>query len=401
MASRSFSLAARRVKGIEARHARGCPAKGWDAEGVCTCEPAFQAQVWHAREQRLERRTFGRLRDAEHWRNEAAVAKAKGTLVAPNRKTLNELFDQFVAGAEDGTIRNKSRKPFKPSALRSYRKDIDARLRPRFGDIQLSALHRNDVQAYVDELIAGGLSPSRVRNILMPLRLVCRRAVRRGELGASPLTELDLPAVEGIRERIADPQEAFQLLDALPEQERALWATALFAGLRLGELRGLRVRDVDMRRGVISVRQAWDDVTGPIPPKSAAGIRDVPICRTLRSYLEVHMRELWDDGLLFGNAPDEPFGLRRVRSTAQRTWKSANLQRLTPHEARHSFRTFLDYAGVSEARADRYLGHSGGGVGRRYTHALEHGMRDDARLLETYLGGVRAGTLVQIAAVAS
>ena len=74
----------------------------------------------------------------------------------------------------------------------------------------------------------------------MPLRVIFRRAVRRGEIAVNPSTDLELPAVEGRRDRVASAEEAAKLVDALPIGDRALWATAIYGGLRRGELRGLR-----------------------------------------------------------------------------------------------------------------------------------------------------------------
>ena len=48
-----------------------------------------------------------------------------------------------------------------------------------------------------------------------------------------------------------------------------------YAGLRRGELRALRVRDVDLEAGTIRVERGWDDKEGEIAPKSQAGIRQV------------------------------------------------------------------------------------------------------------------------------
>jgi integrase len=77
--------------------------------------------------------------------------------------------------------------------------------------------------------------------------------------------------VRGRRDRIASPAGAAKLLAALPEQDRAIWATAMYAGLRLGELRALRYEHVDIRGGVIGVEASWDPREGLIEPKSRAG----------------------------------------------------------------------------------------------------------------------------------
>jgi integrase len=65
---------------------------------------------------------------------------------------------------------------------------------------------------------------------------------------------LELPVVR--RDRIAGPAQATALLEALPMQDRAIWATAPYAGLRRGELKALRWDDVDLGKGVLRVERA-------------------------------------------------------------------------------------------------------------------------------------------------
>ena len=123
-------------------------------------------------------------------------------------------------------------------------------------------------------MLATSLDPSTIRNALTPLRALFRRACSRGELAINPTLGLELPAVRGKRDRIASPVEAATLLAALPDEDQALWATAAYAGLRLGELRALRGEDVDLEAGVIRVEHSWDQKTGVIEPKSRAGSPD-------------------------------------------------------------------------------------------------------------------------------
>jgi len=111
-------------------------------------------------------------------------------------------------------------------------------------------------------------------------------AVRMG--GVEPTTGLELPAVRGRRDRIVSPEQAARLLEALPERDQAMWATALYGGLRRGELQALRWEDVDLAKGVIKVERAWDVRAGQIEPKSRAGRRTVPIPVVLRDYLVEH-----------------------------------------------------------------------------------------------------------------
>jgi integrase len=59
--------------------------------------------------------------------------------------------------------------------------------------------------------------------------------------------------------------------------DRAVWATAFYAGLRRGELVALRWEDVDLATGLIRVQRGWDAVEGEVAPKGRRGKRKVPI----------------------------------------------------------------------------------------------------------------------------
>jgi integrase len=78
-----------------------------------------------------------------------------------------------------------------------------------------------------------------------------------------------MPAVRGGRDRIADPAECQVLLDALPERDRSVWATAMYAGLRRGELMALRIEDVDLAAGIIHVRRGWTPRRARSRPRGA------------------------------------------------------------------------------------------------------------------------------------
>src|SRR6202022_4637212 len=83
-------------------------------------------------------------------------------------------------------------------------------------------------------------------------------------------------------------RDAEAMIAALEPNERALWATGFYAGLRCGELIGLRRADIDLAAGVIHVRRGWDMVEGEITPKNGKG-RTVPIAAVLRDHLDEHL----------------------------------------------------------------------------------------------------------------
>ncbi len=224
--------------GIRVRHARSCRSK---QGGRCSCKPTFQAQAYDAQAGRQVWRTFPTISAAKLWRSDAQVALRKGTLRAPTAKTVTEAAEQLIKGAHDGSILDRSGKPYKPSTARGYEQMLRTYILPALGPRKLSAVQRRDIQDFADELRAQGLSPSTINNIVDPLRVIFRRAIRRDEIAIDPTNDLDMPAIRGRRDRIEPREKAHELVAALPPSERAFWATALFCGLRRGELRGTAV----------------------------------------------------------------------------------------------------------------------------------------------------------------
>ncbi len=232
------------------------------------------------------------------------------------------------AGMRDGSVFDRSGKHYKPSTIRGYERVLRLRVLPALGHRRLSTLERREVQALVEQMHGDGLSASTIQNTLNPLQVICRRAIHDGELAIDPTDGLRLPAVRGKRDRIATPAEAAQLIGALPIAERALWATALYAGLRRGELRALRWREVDFDEGVIRVERGWDDdpEIGEIEVKSDAGRRKVPLVGVLRRIMAAHKLATGRDRdeLVFGRSPELPFVPSTVRARALKAWAAAN-----------------------------------------------------------------------------
>lgn len=345
------------LTGIEVRHKKACASRDGRR---CNCQPTYQASVWSARESKRIRKTFTTLAEARAWRSETQTGVRRGTLRAPANTTVQETAEDLTAGMKSGRIRTRSGDRYKPSAIRSYEAALRDHIVPHLGRTRLADVHHRDVQRIADDLLAEGRDPSTIRNALMPLRVIFRRAVEDGDLAVNPCTHLRLPAVRGRRERIASPDEAQRLLAALPERDRPIWATALYAGLRRGELMALRWEDIDLAGGVIRIERAYDDKGRvEIEPKSRAGLRAVPIVGALRDALVEHKaREGRDRGLVFGSSAETPFQPSTVWRRSHTSWLRAGLEPLGLHEARHTFASVLIAAGVNAKAITTYMGHA-------------------------------------------
>jgi integrase len=379
--------------GIVVKHRAGCAS---ERGARCNCRRVYQAAVWSARDARRVRKHFDSLSDAKSWRAESYGKLRRRELRAPSAITFGEAAALWLLGARAGSVRTRSGDQYKPSTIRSYEQALRGSQQGRggllaeLGPIRLSDLTVDDIQGYADRLLAAGAQPSTIHNQIMPVRVICRW--RRREVSVNPTIGLELPAVRSGRVRIVSPAEAELLLAALAERDRVLWATALYAGLRRGELMGLRWGDVDLGRGVIEVAQAWDPKEHMmVAPKSAAGTRRVPIAGALRVYLTpMSLAAATDTSRLVFGSQGAPFSATSLYERALRAWRRAGLKPICLHDCRHTFASLMIAAGVNAKALSSFMGHANISITLdRYGHLMPGAEDEAAALMDAYLQAAR------------
>jgi integrase len=262
------------------------------------------------------------------------------------------------------------------------------------GRIRLADITRADIQDVIDWMVSEGYAPSTVRNAILPLRSILRRALDREEIDANPTERLDLPIDRRKKDRVAPPEEVDALLEALPEHLRLIWALAVYTGLRRGELQALGWKSVDLEQGTIEVERSWDRVAGFIDPKSRAGFRRVPPPGVLRPMLiSQRLRQgAGEEGLVLGDG-QLPFDPSNAIRAAKRIWKKEGLGHLGYHECRHTYASLMIAAGVNAKTLSIYMGHSSIYMGHssivmtmdRYGHLFPGNEKDSAEKLDAFL----------------
>jgi integrase len=344
------------AEGVEVRHARSCAVRTGKR---CTCEPGYRVAAYDALSKRKVSKTFRTLAEARRWRAAAHTQAAKGVRLAGTPQALGDAAADFVYGITTGAIRTKNGERYKPSVVREYERSLRLHVLPALGGARLYRIQRRDVQAIADDLLAAGADPSTIRNALKPLQAIYRRAVEDGDLAINPCERLRLPAARGRRERIASPAEAAALIAALRAEDRALWGSAFYAGLRRGELRALLWDDIDLADGLIHVERSMNSYGDAGQPKSRTGRRAVPIVAALRDLLVEHkLVTRRETGLAFGPSAAQPFTPTAVRKRALTAWRRAGLTPIGLHECRHNFASLLIAAGVNAKAIASYLGHA-------------------------------------------
>jgi integrase len=313
-----------------------------------------------------------------------------GMLRAPNGKTLSEAAEAWLRAAERGDIRNRSGRPYKPSTLRGYRQALAERVLPVLGSRRLNAVTTLDLQTLVDNWLAEGQAASTVRNSLKPLQAIYRRARSREGIPINPTHNLELPMPDPGEIEIVSPEIAARLIEALPTEDRPAWATALYAGLRYGELRALRWGAIDFDVSTIRVRESWDPLEGSIAPKTQTSHRTTPMPGVLRDLLLNHRKcggEATEDALVFSGSNGMPFHAASLYRRADLAWSKAGLpNRLRLHQARHTYASFMIAAGVNAKALSVFMGHSSIKVTFDiYGHLMPGTEGEAAALLDAFL----------------
>jgi integrase len=229
--------------------------------------------------------TFERKKDADARHSTVKVNVRQGVHTAPSKSvTLAEAAESWIKrveaeGRERGTIKQ-------------YREHASLHIVPRIGRLKLAHLTPAKVEAFRDDLLKprseGGLSRALARKVLTSLKSLLKVAkhahvaadvsIKRGKRGERKLeVGVDIPT----------PAEIKRLIDAATDtRRRTLLLTAALTGLRASELRGLRWKDVDLKAAELNVRQRADRYNAIGPPKSASGVRAIPLAPDVLSALK-------------------------------------------------------------------------------------------------------------------
>lgn len=236
-------------------------------------------------------KAFKRRKDADAHHAQVAVEVRQGTHAAAHSSlSIARAGQLWLASGEAAGLER--------ATLGSYRHYLEGHLVPLIGDLKLAQLNVPMARQFEDELRAT-CSPAMAQKVMSALGAILAEAQERGLIAQNVVRSLRSRRPRG-KERQADrrrkgklkigvdipsPDEIRALVAHLDGRWRPLLLTAIFAGLRASELRGLRWRDVDFKHGKLHVRQRADRYNTLGPPKSESGERTLPLAPLLTNTL--------------------------------------------------------------------------------------------------------------------
>lgn len=350
----------------------------------CNCTPSYRAEAWDNVVQRRKYATHRTIEGARRWRDDARTQIKAGLVRATAAPTLADAYQEWKAAVEAGTVRSKDGERFKPAVWRAYESKFRLYILPRFGRVRVNELRLVHVQAWVHELQEQGQAARTVRNAVMPLRTFYRWARLREYVTVHPCDGLELPTGEQARERVATVAEAVRLIAAVPERDKAIWATACFAGLRRGELMALDWSAVDLAGARLRVCRSYDPGSQTYgAPKTKKGTRTVILPELLIPHLARLDRV---EGLVFGPTGTTPFNDGDLRERARKAWTAASMEPIGIHECRHTYASLMIAAGVNIKTISECMGHASVQITLdRYGHLLDGALDDVKRTFDNYL----------------
>jgi integrase len=280
----------------------------------------------------------------------------------------------FHAAAEEWLDYCEKVRDCKASTLRDYRNMVRV-LDREFGDRKIEAITVEEIELW----ISGYSGSNRTRQkYLVCLGSIFKRAMKVHGLPRNPADVVERPRVRrAAKIDVLRPEEVLALVRAAEsEQDAAIFHTAAFAGLRMGELLALRWRDVDFARRTIHVRENWTQ--GETTTPKGGTERAVPMAEEVAQRLaKLGQRDHFtaDDDLVFCTPRGQHVGYKSLKERYRAALRAAALREdFRFHNLRHTFgSTVIRHADSREVM--EWMGHADLTTTRRYLAFVD---REDA-----------------------
>jgi integrase len=376
-------------------------------KGFCTWDIILSLGRVNGRWKQKWVRYHGTRQQAEQKVRELVGEVEHGDFIDPTKLTVAQYLDEWLATAV------KPRRT--ANTYDVYAAAIKNHLVPALGAFPLQKLNPLHVERYYADLKLAAATRS-LHHALLSTAL--KAAVLKGLIRSNPASRVankpSVPLRGDTLENVWSAAEASQFLASVKsngtEQDAALFALALDAGARRGELLGLQWKDlqgstVRIERQLEKKRKGVD-IAGCIQPK-CGGVRTVELSDETVALLQAHKRTqaevkmanrtvYRDQGLIFAHAWEEkrsssaslgdPLRPQAMNERLTSLCEAAGVRRIRSHGLRHTSATLLLAAGVPAHVVQRRLGHKKVEITLNlYAHVLPSMQTDAASKLAALL----------------
>lgn len=259
--------------------------------------------------------------------------------------------------------------------LRAYREDLEIFFRNVKSEIK--AIDLSDIRGFVASQINEGHRKTTVGRRLATVRSFLKFLYREGYVKTNPAKLVPTPKLPQMLPKFLSVDDVFSLVEKperigfLPARDRAILELLYSSGLRVSELVGLNVEDMNLREELVKVRgKGKKERIVPVGKKAVEAIRSYATERVLLKKR---------DNSFFLNRNGIRLTDRSVRRIVIKYARAIGISgSIGPHVLRHTFASHLLQGGADLRVIQELLGHSSLSTTQKYTHL------DITHLMETY-----------------
>jgi integrase len=319
-------------------------------------------------EGRKRQTIYGKSRQEVATKLAKALSDREGGLTFDSENLkLEEYLRRWLKDSVKGSVQDIT--------YRDYEHLVRNHIIPALGNIKLKALTPAHIRGLYRSKSDAGLSPRTVQYVHVTLHKALKQAVNDGLIPRNVTEAVKPPQLRREEIEPLTVEQVKVLLEAIcGDRFEALYVIAVTAGLRQGELLGLRWEDVNVKRKTLQVRRTLlgskkgNTVFGV--PKTAKGKRSVRLTdravKALQRHRELQIEErqrldgLWqENGLVFTTQIRTPVNRHNlVNRSFKPLLKGASLPEIRFHDLRHTCATLMLCAGVQPKMVQELLGHA-------------------------------------------
>ncbi len=319
------------------------------------------------------------------------VANHKAEVMGVRAESVDMTYGKFLRD----TYLPMVQQTIRPSTYESYEIHADI-LEGALGGLLLRKITRGDVQQFISDRLKNGktkrgkaFAPATINRSIALIRSSLYAALARELIDRNPAARIELLSEENERTRVMTGAEEKKLLETAPEWLIPIIKVAVLAGLRQGEILGLKWKEtagakdnyVDLERKLIHIS----------PEAKDHEARNVPITPALKTIFDGITRGIRDGQkvpwVFFDPGTGEKIDPHAVRGCWRRAVRRAKLKDLRFHDLRRSFASRLAERGVSLQKIAKLLGHGSTYVTERYSHLSDDGLEKAVALLSEVATG--------------
>lgn len=309
-----------------------------------------------------------------YWRDQRGKQRSKA--VSPRKKDAEAYLVEVQKEVNENTYRDIKKIAFstfaklwlsdyaaihvKPSTLSVYTYIINSSFSAAFEDMNLSSIDNAIIQRYISERTREGRASATVKKELTLLKTMLGTAVEWGYLKTNPAAKAKPPKDTRQEMDFLTPNEVKLFLSQLDDEWRPFFMTAVFTGMRLGEIIGLKWSDIDWNSSTIHVqRSVWNGTF--LDTKSKNSNRVIGMTPKLAEELIRHRTKQChiDCKLVFCNDEGNVLDAHNIRKRVfYPALEKAGLRRIRIHDLRHTFASLLINQGENLKYVQHQLGHA-------------------------------------------